>query len=409
MRILLLWIGGIAIACGSTELRAETPSEIYQRLIIPLIQSSKSSSCSECHLQGVHLDDFLTSDPKASFASLRARGWIDTERPSESKLLQFIAKKPENSTALMDQVRKSELEGISRWIHASVQDPESLSAPLPPLNDLKLDDKLMQHVRNDQVLTRFVDIIWSQLERCANCHSPDRNAKQVEKHGGKMSWIVPNSPADTLRLLEERKLINFEKPSASLIKTKAIGKDEHGGGVKFPEQGHTDRQWGLFLSDYAAIRQDLYSNSKEIPAFDPIRTWRTGLHLRVKELPSLPAGTYVVVLMHRIASDGTVSKEPSAFGEGRVSKDGTSWGTSLKVVEPAHLRRSRAVVEWSTLLPSGRYQLRWTPVEDSGASLEKILALPHISQTEIDSLWNSGHSDAKTITFGAFESVADLK
>ena len=222
MRILLLWIGGIAIACGSTELRAETPSEIYQRLIIPLIQSSKASSCSECHLQGVHLDDFLTSDPKASFASLRARGWIDTERPSESKLLQFIAKKPENSTALMDQVRKSELEGISQWIHASVQDPESLSAPLPPLNDLKLDDKLMQHVRNDQVLTRFVDIIWSQLERCANCHSPDRNAKQVEKHGGKMSWIVPNSPADTLRLLEERKLINFEKPSASLIKTKAI-------------------------------------------------------------------------------------------------------------------------------------------------------------------------------------------
>jgi hypothetical protein len=113
--------------------------------------------------------------------------------------------------------------------------------------------------------------------------------------------------------------------------------------------------------------------------------------------------------MHRIASDGTVSKEPSAFGEGRVSKDGTSWGTSLKVVEPAHLRRSRAVVEWSTLLPSGRYQLRWTPVEDSGASLEKILALPYTGQIEIDSLWNSGHSDAKTITFGAFESVADLK
>ena len=409
MRILLLWIGGIAIACGSTELCAETPSEIYQRLIIPLIQSSKSSSCSECHLQGVHLDDFLTSDPKASFASLRARGWIDTERPSESKLLQFIEKKPENSTALMDQVRKSELEGISQWIHASVQDPESLSAPLPPLNDLKLDDKLMQHVRNDQVLSRFVDILWSQLERCANCHSPDRNAKQVEKHGGKMSWIVPNSPADTLRLLEERKLINFEKPSASLIKTKAIGKDEHGGGVKFPEQGHTDRQWGLFLSDYAAIKQDLYSNSKEIPAFDPIRTWRTGLHLRVKELPSLPAGTYAVVLMHRIASDGTVSKEPSAFGEGRISKDGTSWGTSLKVVEPSHLRRSRDVVEWSTLLPSGRYQLRWTPVEDSDAAPEKVLAWPHTGQIEIDSLWKSGHSDAKTITFGDFESVADLK
>jgi hypothetical protein len=81
----------------------------------------------------------------------------------------------------------------------------------------------------------------------------------------------------------------------------------------------------------------------------------------------------------------------------------------LKIIEPAHLRQSRAIVEWSTLLPSGRYQLRWTPVEDSEASLEKILALPHISQTEIDSLWNSGHSDAKTLMFGAFKSVTDLK
>jgi hypothetical protein len=353
MRISLWLMWGLATVCGNRSLYAEAPSEIYQRLVIPLIQSAKSNSCSECHLQGIKLDDFLTSDPKASFASLRARGWIDTKQPAESKLLQFIAKKPENSTALMDQVRNLELEAIGQWIRASVQDPDSLNTPLPDLDDLKLDEKLMRHVRKDQMMSRFVDIVWSQFERCANCHSSDRNAKQVEKHGEQMSWIVPNSPTETLKLLEERKLINLEKPSASLLKTKALGKDEHGGGVKFPEDGQTDREWGLFLSDFAAIKRATYSSSKEIPKFDPIRTWRTGLHLKVKELPDLPPGKYAVVLMHWIAADGKVNEEPTAIGEGRVSKDGTSWGTSMKLIEPVHLRSTQESVDWGHLLNAG--------------------------------------------------------
>ena len=88
----------------------------------------------------------------------------------------------------MDQVRKSELEGIGLWIQASVKDPESLNTPLPTLGDLNLDEELLQHARIDRVLSRFVDIVWSQFERCANCHSPERNAKQVEKNGERMSY-----------------------------------------------------------------------------------------------------------------------------------------------------------------------------------------------------------------------------
>lgn len=409
MRILHFLTVWITATLGSLNLYAESPSEIYQRRVVPLLQSSMASSCSECHLQGVNLHDFLTSDPKASFASLRARGWIDMDHPSESKILQFIAKTPENSTDLMDKVRKSELEGIGEWIRASIHDPESLNVPLPELTDLKLDAQLIQHSRKDQVLTRFIDTIWSQLERCANCHSPDRNFKQVEKHGEQMSWIVPNSPAETLQLLEDRNLIDIQAPLASLLKTKALGKDGHGGGVKFPEDGHTDREWGLFLSDYAAIKRARYSSSNEIPEFDPVRTWRTGLHLKIKELPSLPAGQYAVVLLHGVTSEGKANAEPAAIGEGRVSKDGASWGTSLKLIEPAHLRRSRASVDWSGVLPDGRYQLRWIVVDDSTMPLEKILLLPYTMQTEIDSLWNSGHSAAKTISFGSFKSVEDLQ
>lgn len=389
---------------------ADTPAEIYQRRVIPLLQSSKTSSCSECHLQGVKLDDFLTSDPKKSFASLRSLGWIDVDHPSESKLLQFIAKKPDKSSELMDQVRKSELEAIGQWIDASVRDPDSLNAPLPKLNDLKLDETLIQHARKDRVLTRFVDVVWSQLERCANCHSPERNAKQVEKNGSQMSWIVPNSPGETLQLLEERKLIDIEHPKASLLKTKALGQDNHGGGVKFPSDGHTDREWGRFLEDYAAIKRARYKSSSDVPKFDSIRTWRTGLHLRIKELPQLPPGQYAVILMHRFKAAGIVDEEPIAIGEGRVSKDGTSWSSSLMILEPSQQRQSQANPDWGALWPEdSRYQVRWLVVDDSTSTLEEIISTRSAARIEIDSLWKSGHSSAKTLSFETFEPIKSQK
>ena len=381
----------------------DSPAEIYQRRIIPLLQTTKPSSCSECHLQGVKLDDFLTSDPKKSFASLRARGWIDIDNPLQSKLLEFIAKKPESSSELMDQVRKSELEAISQWVLASVQDPESLSTPLPELNDLKLDEAMIRHTRKDQVLNRFVDVVWSQFERCANCHSPDRNAKQVEKNGQQMSWIVPNAPDETLQLLEERKLINIDQPNASFLKTKALGQDDHGGGIKFPIDGQTDREWGRFLEDFAAIKKARYKSSDDLQKFQLIRTWRTGLHLRLKDLTPLPIGQYAVVLLHHINTEGTVDADATAIGEGRVAKDGSSWSTSFMLLEPPTLRITRTASDWNALLKEGRYQLRWIVVEVPSATIKQILEMRASAQLNIDSLWKPGHSAAKSISFESFE------
>lgn len=403
MQLFIKLILGSLVVLGNISLRAESPAEIYQRRVIPLLQSTKSSSCSECHLQGVNLSDFLTKDPKATFASLRARGWIDTEYPTDSKLLQFISKQPETSTELMNRVRKAELEAITAWIEASVRDPESLNIPLPNLDDLNLDEKLIQHTRKDQIVSRFIDVVWSQFERCANCHSPDRNAKQVEKHGEQMSWIVPNSPAETLQLLEERNLIDLETPASSLLKTKALGQDEHGGGVKFPVDGQTDREWANFLIDYASIKRARYSSSNEIPTFNSIRTWRNGLHLRLKDLQNVTAGQYAIIRLHRILPSGDVAAEAVAMGEGYVSKDGSSWSTTIMLVEPAHLRQSNAAVDWDKLMPDAPYQVQWIVIDSSNLSIEKLLAMPASKRTRIESLWKAGHSSAKTISFETFQ------
>ncbi|MFN7893824.1 MAG: hypothetical protein ACK5OC_26290, partial [Pirellula sp.] len=63
-----------------------------------------------------------------------------------------------------------------------------------------------------------------------------------------------------------------------------------------------------------------------------------------------------------------------------------------------------ASVDWNVLLPDGRYQLRWIVVDHSSSPIEEILAMRSIMRTEIDSLWKSGHSNAKTISYGAFKS-----
>ena len=417
----LRFVVALAMVIGiSGGMFAETPSELYQRRVVPLLRSPEGSSCSECHMQGMKLSDFMNVDPRASFASLRARGWINTESPGESKLLEFIAKKNATSDPIHERVRRAELDAIGEWIRSACQDPESLNTQLPELRDLTLDEALIRHARKDQVLGRFVDVIWSQLERCANCHSPDRNAKQVEKNGASMSWIVPKSPGETLQLLENRKLIDLAEPGSSLIRAKALGHEDHGGGVKFPEDGHTDRQWSKFIEDYAAIKNRRYAASDQIPSMDSIATWRTGLHLKIQGLSQVPSGQFGVVAMHRIhrSDEGRqmemVDPKPVAFGEGRVSNDGTSWGTTLCLLlseggdrtdsgTDEVTSREDGSLDWRDLLTDGKYQLRWVLVDDPSKSLEEILKLAPDSFIDIDGLWAAGHATAKSFLYTDFQ------
>lgn len=414
------WIMFAMVFGASSSILAETPAELYQRRIVPLLQSPDGSSCSECHMQGMKLNDFMMLDPKATFASLRARGWIDTERPSESKLLEFIAKSSPHNEPSLERLRRAELDAIGEWIRLASNDPESLEAPIPELRDLKLDEPLIRHARKDRVLDRFVSVIWSQLERCANCHSPERNAKQVEKNGESMSWIVPKSPSETLSLLERRKLIDVSDPLKSLLLAKALGLEDHGGGVKFPQGGHTDREWSRFLEDYAAIRNRNYTESNQIPLMNSLATWRTGLHLKVHGLTPGSPEQFGLVVLHRIhcGEDGReaerVDPEPIAYGEGRVSKDGVSWGTTLCVLSSHGGFRSDSGTDeiglpeyssfdWRSLLSDGKYQLRWVWIDEPGQSLEEILHLRPDAFVDIEGLWEPGHATAKIIPYSDFQ------
>lgn len=388
---------------------AASPAEIYQTRILPILRSNQASSCTECHWQGIDLKNVLLEDPSQTFAELRAREWIDVDSPEKSKILEFIAKQPDDSNDLQRKVRDAELGAMCAWIEASVKEPALLALPIAKLKDLELDRELLLHARRDRITNRFVSTIWSQLERCANCHSPDRNQKHRDKHGEIMSWIVPNSPAATLRLLEERHLIDLENPETSLVRSKAMGEVEHGGGTKFPKGGKIDQAWTAFIVDYASVRRSKYSSATEISEQPELRSWMSGLHLRIINMPRAWSDRMLQVTLHRKQAKGAYASKPSAWAESRVSSERLSWSNTLSLLVESLPSRSDAVwpIEISESLPEGRYQARLELMEsddgtvrntDRDATTHRLLGV-----FEVDVPWPSGHSSAKEVPFSAIE------
>ena len=61
----------IALAIVGTELRADTPAEVFDKRILPIFRSPNPSSCVQCHLAGVDLKDYILPDAEKTYRSLR--------------------------------------------------------------------------------------------------------------------------------------------------------------------------------------------------------------------------------------------------------------------------------------------------------------------------------------------------
>ncbi len=402
---------------GLSESR-KSAADIYRTRIVPLLKSPEKSSCSECHMRGVELSDFLADDPQQTFVNLRARGWIDVEHPENSKLLEFIQRHSEDSSPLIKRVREAELSAMTNWITAAVQEPDLLSQPLPAETDLELPTEFIRHTRHDQIEARFSEAIWSQLSRCASCHSPERNQQQVKKHGEQMSWIVPRRPGLTLALLVERKLIDLENPEQSELRTKPLVLVEHGGGPKFVIGGQTDRKWLAFLKDYAKLVQGELSSKDALPSAPERRSWLSEMQLKITDFPESWKGRLLAVSLHAKNAVGTWSDIPIATGDNPVSRKQLVWQHTLTVFQAVDSKTT--ATEWAKPLsaaeaiPPGRYQLRlrlgrlvvnedFKPVEESTPSAPLVL----VATSEIDAPWPPGYQPPKILSFKALEQAQD--
>jgi hypothetical protein len=270
---------------------ADVPAErLFADRILPILKSDAPSSCSACHFGGVSLQQYIRTDQAATFAGLRQAGLIDIDHPDDSKLLTFLARKPERPSAAIEQLRETEYAAFRDWIRAAVHDPALLAAQTDDRVGIELPVEVVRHARSDRVLASFVDNIWSETARCINCHSPERNRGQIARLGADavdaISWFVPNDPAATLQRLEDDANIDLAHPEQSPVLTKPAGLVKHGGGPKFQPGDVAYRKFLAFLQDYAAIRRGTYQSATDLPPLPQQLALLTSQHLRVTEIPA---------------------------------------------------------------------------------------------------------------------------
>lgn len=370
------------VAAPDEDLSKLSAAEIYRRRVLPIVESSNPSSCTECHF-GVELRNYLHADQAETFASLRDQGLIDVLAPGKSKLLQFIGRKPEREDELLARVREQEQAAIAAWLTAAVRDEGLLKArsPKTPVGP-DTPQEVIRHGRLDRVTASFTENVWSEIGRCVNCHSSDRNARQVKEHGAKMSWIRPGDPAGTLKLCIDQGLIDVVEPEKSLLLQKPTNRVPHGGHRKFADGSRTEQQFLRFLVDFAKLNTGEYRRPEDLPKPTAEVAALTEQHLRIVDLPAGLDGKLLQADLYRREGDGW-SKERWGTVDGGVNAEKRQFQNLVAAVAP---RGSKAPHFADKRLPGGRYLVRIT-----------IDGVPW-REVEIDGAWPPGYQPPKIVS-----------
>jgi len=408
MSLRLLSIIAFVVRLNQTcDAVADTKSlEIFNRRILPIMNSAKPSSCAECHLSGVDLKDYIRRDQGETFAALVKGGMIDAKQPDKSKLLEFINRAPEKPSIVSADVRREELNAFKAWIKAAVRDSEHLktkagSETLGP----KLPVEVVRHARNDRVLASFIDNVWVEATRCTACHSPLLNQKQVKEHGPQVSWITPDDPAATLRHLVEAGLIDRDKPTQSMILQKPTMQVKHGGGIKMVVGDRSYKQFRTFLEDYAATSAGKYKSAEELPRQDAEISRVSEVWFKLTDVPETFDQQLLKVDLYR-QDDRTKtgwSKDRWATSDRQVFGKGKLWQHSLSLIAPRDSARSQDLLNQPSL-PAGTYLVKIYVDqsdrlgEDWQAELDER---DFVGQVEVDSRWPDGYGNMTSATFPA--------
>ena len=402
----LLFTGtSYGLADGPTQAapREGSALAVFERRILPIFRSPKPSSCSECHLSGVDLKAYIRPTQAETFAALVASGLVDAKEPDRSKILAFIGRKPETPSLVTEKVRKEEYDAFRTWLRAAVREPDLLSAEtddeaigptVPP--------EVVRHARSDRVLSSFVENVWSEVGRCAACHSPEKNAEQVKKHGEQVSWITPRDPEATMRHMLSSGLIDVETPEESLLLAKPTMKVEHGGGQKMLVGDRSYKQFRRFLDDYAATAAGKYRSTDELPRQSNEVSDVSEVWFKLTDVPEEFDQKHLQVDLYRQEGDGWskyrwATSDRAVFGKGRL------WQHSLSLTAPRGSERAASIRERQSL-PPGRYLVK-IYVDQAGKLAEDFRAElgpgELVGEVEVESSWRPGYGAMTAAAFRA--------
>ncbi len=380
---------------------APTSLAVFQQRILPIFQSEKPSSCAECHLSGVDLSDYIHPSQEETFASLVEAGLIDVEAPNESKILRFINRRPEQPNLITDKVRQAEYEAFQAWIQAAVADSELLAAEAASPTGPQVPDAVIRHARTDRVLASFVENVWTEVGRCAACHSPDRNQKQVQEHGEQVSWITLKDPQATLNYMVDAGIIDPDAPLDSMLLTKPTMQVEHGGGQKMVVGDRTYKQFRRFIDDYAKVVQGEYAAPDELPEESDELSVVTDIWLKLTDVPAKYDKMLLQADVYRW-EDGEWSSSRVATSDRPVFGKGQLWQHSLSLTAPRGSDWAEAMK--SKRLPSGRYLVKLYIDEDGKLESDFRAELGKedlVGEIEVESQWPSGYGRMTAVEFPA--------
>ena len=401
-RILLVALAGIVLATSIAG-GADDSLALFQRRILPILSAKNASSCSECHLSGVDLKDYIRPTQEETFAALKGAELIDTAKPEASKLLAFIARKPDKPSLITDKVRKEEYEAFRAWIVAAVKDPalakaKAVDGTIGP--DLPVE--VIRHARQDRVLASFIDNVWAEVARCAACHSPDRNQKQVKEHGEHISWIKLGDPQATLAHLREHELLDFQSPEKSLFLLKPLNTVKHGGGQKMAFGDRTYQQFRGFIEDLARAEQGRYTSADQLPGPPKESSVATGIWLKITGVPARFDKLVLQADVYRWDEKAkSWSAERWATGDRPIAGDRQLWQQHLSLVAPRGSARASELSR-QPAMPPGKYLVRI--YIDQANKLEKeypttLGAEELVGEAEVTSNWPEGYGSMTAIVF----------
>lgn len=372
---------------------------VFENRILPIFQAAKPSSCTECHLSGVELTDYIQPSQEKTFASLVSAGLINVENPDDSKILQFINRRPEKPNLITDEVRRQEFAAFQSWIRAAVKDLDLLAAKSSEAIGPQIPDEVIRHARKDRVLASFIDNVWTEVGRCAACHSPDQNQKQVKEHGEQVSWITLNDPQATLNHMVDAGIINADEPLQSMLLTKPTMQVEHGGGQKTVVGDRTYKQFRRFIDDYASLVNAKYTAANDLPEESDEVSLVTDIWFKLTEVPEIYDQMLLQVDLYRWTGDGwsenrVASSDRLVYGKGKL------WQHSLSLTAP---RGSEWAEEMkSKRLPSGKYLVKLY-IDQTGKLQkdfrEELGEHDFVGQAEVESKWPVGYGKMTVVKF----------
>lgn len=383
------------------ELKDLSATQIFERRILPILRSQKASSCTECHFGGVEIRNYIREDQATTFAALRAQHLINLKSPEKSRLLTFIARRPDNEDKLIAKVRRSEYQTFRAWISAAARDPKLLAAKSSNTKvGTELPMEVVRHMRRDRVLRSFVENIWSEMGRCVNCHSPNRNKRLISEYGEQISWIVPGDPAATLQELVDGGNIDIEKPDESLVLFKPVGLEDHGGGPKFAAGSRTDKNFRRFLTDYAAVVKGKIQRTDQIPKPSKDVARLTHQQLRIVNLPNSLDKKLLKADIYRWTDSGW-SKTPWGTAENAINGKKNMWQNMVFAVAPRDSKRAAEIGRMKdALLPGGRYLVKIYVDKQEKTKGNRDYELGEsefLGQVEFTGPWKAGYQPPKII------------